>query len=281
MDMLKQLTDAVGYIEQNLCDEINFAEVAKIACVTQDSFLRFFSYMTGMTLNEYVRRRRLTLAAYDLQVRKDKVIDVAVKYGYESADAFSRAFCKQHGLTPTALRKSGGALSVYPPVSFHISIKGAKEMNFKIMNVSEFEVYGVSKQFNTSATARFELEHSMWADSMEFVPGKICEGYDGVWYGIWDAGTYLIARKAEDVSGKNFEKQIIPAGLYAMFMTEKGGYAGDEIPKLRDLIFNSWLPDSGYKPKADYEVEVYHLCTDREKRRKNRWYEIWIPVERA
>ena len=75
--------------------------LAQIACVTQDSFLRFFSYMTGMTLNGYIRRRRLSLAAYELRESNIKVIDAAVKYGYDSADSFTKAFVKQHGLTPT------------------------------------------------------------------------------------------------------------------------------------------------------------------------------------
>ena len=91
MNMLKQLNLAIDYIEINLCNEINIDEAAKIACVTSDSFLRFFSYMTGMTLNEYVRRRRLSLAINDLQQSNEKVISIALKYGYESTNAFSKS----------------------------------------------------------------------------------------------------------------------------------------------------------------------------------------------
>jgi len=279
MDVLKQLMDAMDYIEQNLYEEIDLAEVSRIACVTQDSFIRFFSYMTGMTLKEYIRCRRLTLAAYALQTCNDKVIDVAFRCGYESADAFSRAFSKQHGITPSELRKSGGPLCMYSPVSFHIAIKGAKKMNCKIEEIAGFEVLGVTRGFNGTAAERFAQEHSMWSGEQDFVPGEICEGYDGLWYGIWDNGNYTIARKTEDVSSRNLTKTGIPAGLYAMFTTERGGYAGDEIPKLRDLIFNSWLPDSPYKQKQDFEVEVYHLWTNRAERRKKRYYEIWIPIE--
>jgi len=129
--MLKQLTDAMRFVEENLQSEIDFEEVSKIACVTKDSFMRFFSYMTGMTLKEYVRRRRLTLAAYDVQAGKEKIVDIAVKYGYESPDAFRRAFTLQHGITPMTLRRHGGTISPYPPVSFHIMIKGAEKMNCK------------------------------------------------------------------------------------------------------------------------------------------------------
>ncbi len=106
MNMLKQLNAAITYIEQNLCARLDLDEAARLACVTADSFIRFFSYMTGMTLNEYVRRRRLTLAARDLQHGADRIIDIAVKYGYNSADAFAKAFAKQHGITPAAYRKN-------------------------------------------------------------------------------------------------------------------------------------------------------------------------------
>ena len=92
MNMLKQLNAAIEYIEANLCAELNLDRVSGIACVTADSFIRFFSYMTGMTLTEYIRRRRLTLAAQDLQHSKTPIIDIAIKYGYGSATAFSRAF---------------------------------------------------------------------------------------------------------------------------------------------------------------------------------------------
>ena len=123
MNMLKQLNSAIEYIEQNLCAEFSLDEAARRACVTADSFMRFFSYMTGMTLNEYVPRRRLILAAQDMRHGDDHVIDIAVKYGYVSADAFSRAFTKQHGITSAAYRKNGGSIKVYPSVSFHIMIE--------------------------------------------------------------------------------------------------------------------------------------------------------------
>ncbi|MBR2972952.1 MAG: AraC family transcriptional regulator [Clostridia bacterium] len=281
MNILKQLNDAISYIEQNLCDEIDVEKAAQLACISKDSFLRFFSYMTDMTLTEYIRKRKLTQAAYDLQNGKDKVIDIAVKYGYESADAFSRAFSKQHGISPSSFRKNGGSIKIYPPASFHITIKGAKEMNFRIVDVPETEVYGVSREFGCAASERFEQEHIMWADTEDFVPRKISDGFDGIWYGIWDSGRYAIARNADDTNGTNLEKLIIPAGTYAAFTTAKGGYAGDELPRLRDLIFNSWLEGSGYKQKCDFELEVYHLATDREERRKNRYYEIWIPIEKG
>lgn len=144
MDMLKNLNAAVRYIDENLCEEIDIERAALTAGITADSFLRFFSYMTGMTLNEYIHRRRLTLAADDIRAGKDRVVDIAVKYGYDSADAFSRAFAKQHGITPSAYRKNGGELQIYPPASLHIIIKGARKMAFKIIELPETKLFGIS-----------------------------------------------------------------------------------------------------------------------------------------
>lgn len=119
----------------------------------------------------------------------------------------------------------------------------------------------------------------MWSVDAEHYPEKICNGYDGIWYGIFDNGLYSIARKSEDVEYGGLESITVPAGKYAVFTTDKGGYAGAELPRLHELIFNSWLPSSNYKIKSEYVVEVYHLATDRTERRKNRYYEMWIPIE--
>ena len=289
MNMIKQLNAAIEYIEANLCAEFDLDTAAGIACVTADSLARFFSYMTGMTLTEYVRRRRLTLAAQDLRHGKAMVVDIAVKYGYDSAAAFSRAFEKQHGITPSAYRKSGGELKIYSPASFHIIIKGAKEMDFRIIELEDTAVYGVSKPYDERIYKnREELRNSMWSDEFDDVPRQLCEGewnqpgntaYDGVWYGVWQNGRYMIARERSDVKTDQLERRMIPAGTYAAFRTERGGVAWKEFPKLFELIFDSWLPSSGYRQKGDLAIEVLHLWTDHDIRQKNRYYEVWIPVE--
>lgn len=287
MNMPNELNAAIRYVEENLCEKIDPEEIARITCVSQDSFLRFFSYMTGMTLNEYIRRRRLSQAALELQNGDTRVIDAALKYGYESADAFARAFAKQHGISPAAAKK-GGSLKIYPPASFHIIIKGAKKMNFRMVDVKETVVLGVSKEFDERAFAsREELRHVMWSENGDDVPRQICEGrwnepgrhsYDGIWYGVWSNGRYLIGREKTFVKNESFESLTIPEGRYAAFTSERGGYAGDEIPKLWSLIFDSWLPDSGYALRDEEVIEVYHLWNDKAQRKKNRYYEIWIPM---
>ena len=291
MNTLKHLNAAIAYIEENLSAEICPDEAARRAGLSSDSFLRFFSYMTGMTLKEYIRRRRLSLAGEELLAGEERILDLAVKYGYDSADAFTRAFARQHGKTPSALRKSGGTLTVYPPASFHLIIKGAKEMNFRIITLEETVLYGIEKPFDGQGyKSHEELRNLMWADNCEDVPGQLCEGkwnqpgstaYDGIWYGIWHNGSYMIARGKADVKTVELGTKTLPAGTYAAFKTERGGLAWEEFPKLFDLIFHSWLPSSGYRQKENLAIEVLHLQTDHDRRQKERYYEVWIPVERT
>ncbi|MFR5875222.1 MAG: helix-turn-helix domain-containing protein [Eubacterium sp.] len=281
MDIIKQLNDASNYIEEHLTDEIDINQLSKITMQSADSFKRFFSYIAGMSMNEYIRRRKLSSAVFDLQNTDLRIIDIAVKYGWSSADSFTRAFVSQHGITPSAARNISSSFRIYPPVSFSITIKGAREMNFAIRNIEETIVYGITRDFDTTADKRFEQENIMWAENLDHIPARICDGYDGIWYAIWHDGKYTIARKKEFVTGKNLDEQKIPAGKYAVFTSERGVYAGEAFPQMHDAIFNSWLPGSGYKQIGDLEIEVYHLCTNREKRRKERFFEIWIPVETA
>lgn len=278
MDVLKRLNDAIEYIEKHLCDDIVMDEVSRISLCTPDGFNRFFSYMTSMTLNEYVRHRRLTLAAYELRDTNSKVIDIAVKYNFNSVDTFTKAFVKQHGITPTNARLPESPLKIYPPISFHISIRGAKKMDFRIVETNSIVLRGISKKFTGKAAERFQQEHTMWADHHEDVQNKVCITISGIWYGIWDNGTYWIAKPQEEVPNGQLDDVIIGKGKYAVFTTGFGGFAGDEIPKLRELIFDSWLADSGYILTRDYEIEVYHLFPKSEK--SKRYYEIWIPVEK-
>lgn len=277
MDILKRFNDAIKYLEANIRDEINMDELSQIACVTKDSFIRFFSYMSGMTLSEYIRRRRLSLAAYELRNSQIKVIDTAVKYGYNSADAFTKAFVKQHGILPTQARDWRQPIKIYPPVSFHMIIKGAEEMTFRMMETEPINLRGLSKDFSGDAAARFEQEHIMWALEQDEYLERVSVKIPGIWYGIWDNGTYWIAKPENEANTTATNPLTVPAGTYAVFTTECGGFAGDELPKLRELIFDSWLPDSGYTVANDYEIEVYHLCPNKEKGKRH--YEIWIPIK--
>jgi AraC-like DNA-binding protein len=120
MEWLERMNRVLDYLEKNMDGEINFDKVAKLAMRSSYHFHRMFSFITEIPLAEYIRRRRLTLAAQEFQNSQEKVIDIAVKYGYDSPDAFTRAFQKLHGVTPTVAREPGTVLKAYPRITFRL-----------------------------------------------------------------------------------------------------------------------------------------------------------------
>jgi AraC family transcriptional regulator len=133
MDSLERMNQALAYIEENLTGEINFKEVERLALCSEYHFRRMFSFLAGVPLSEYIRRRRLTLAAFDL-IRGDVlVIDLAFKYGYDSPDSFTRAFFNLHGITPAEARNNRQILKAFPSTTFQLIVKGANEMNYRIV----------------------------------------------------------------------------------------------------------------------------------------------------
>ncbi|GHV08595.1 AraC family transcriptional regulator [Clostridia bacterium] len=276
MDIISRLNAAIDYLESNLVEEVKLEEAARLCACSVDGFSRTFSYLSGVSITEYIRKRRLTQAAIELQGSNCKVIDVAMKYGYNSSDAFSRAFVRQHGVTPSAARDPQCPLIIYPPISFHIAIKGATEMNYRIMETEAIVLKGLSKQFTGNAADRFAQEHIMWADDCDDVQNKVCTTIPGTWYGVWESGTYWIAKKADECCTEGLDEVIIPGDTYAVFKTGRGGFEGDEFLKLHTLIFDSWLQTSEYRQSYDREIEVYHLFPKDEKHK--RFYELWVPV---
>ena len=131
MDWVKRLNEAVDYLEEHLDEEIDYARAAKIACCSAYHFQRMFTYMAGFPLSEYIRRRRMTLAAAELQAG-GKIVDVALKYGYESPTAFNRAFQGVHGFAPSLVREAGAVLHACSRIRFHITIQGAEDMEYRL-----------------------------------------------------------------------------------------------------------------------------------------------------
>jgi len=146
MDSLKNMNGAIKFIEENLTNEIDFKEVARLAYCSEYHFKRMFSFLAGISLSEYIRRRRLTLAAFELKNSNIKVIDIAIKYGYSSPDSFARAFQHLHGITPSEAKSNGHSLKAYPPMSFQLSIKGGSEMNYRIEEKEAFHIIGIKKR---------------------------------------------------------------------------------------------------------------------------------------
>ena len=146
MDSLRAMNTALAYLEKHLTENIDYGEVSKIACCSEYHFKRMFSFLSGIGISEYVRRRRLTLAAFDLKETNLRILDIAVKYGYDSADSFSRAFHSMHGILPSEARNENTPLKAYPRMTFQLSVKGGCEMNYRIVEKGPFKLAGFKKR---------------------------------------------------------------------------------------------------------------------------------------
>lgn len=155
MDWLEKFNAVIDYIEENLDAKIEYTTLARLACCSEFHFSRMFSSLIGISLSEYIRRRRLTKAAFEIQTGNVKIIDVALKYGYESPDAFTRAFRLLHGVTAITAKENGVKLKAYPCLSFQITIKGDVEMEYRIENI-DFEVRFVGKGFQVQTSKAFK-----------------------------------------------------------------------------------------------------------------------------
>lgn len=295
MEWIERMSATLDYIESHLDDDILYDEVAKIACCSMHQFGRVFSYIVGISLSEYIRRRRLTLSALDLQCGNVKVIDVAMKYGYNSPDAFTRAFVGMHGVTPSEASAIGVKLKAYPRITFHISIKGDVEMEYRIEEKQDINLVGLVRQVkrqsaNTIANDWKEAAGEVWNIWDEFFGSgfdrKIACDYKLYRAPMWQMGftktlengeTLLaIGAEADENVVTDLQAYTIPANKWAVFIA-KGSLSGKDHPidELWTRITTEWFPTCGYKRAADYEIEVY---PPGDTNSDDYTCEIWIPI---
>ncbi|MBK1813361.1 AraC family transcriptional regulator [Clostridium sp. YIM B02505] len=295
MDWLEKMNGAIKYIEENLTNNIAYSDVAKIACCSEYHFQRMFSFITEVTLAEYIRRRRLTLAALELQGSSLKVIDVALKYGYESPEAFTRAFRNLHGVSPTFAREKGTQLKAYPPISFSISIKGDIEMNYKIVEKSSFRFFGVEEVMDTTNGNNLVRIPQLWqecfkdgtierlvkAQPKELLEEGFVTDVNGIMcYRETGEETFPYMIGVFDLDGNaevpdEFSVISVPALTWVIFRTDehKSSEVVEKIQAIWERIFSEWFPSSGYEHAEGPELEVYYNAEgDRN------YSEVWIPV---
>ena len=162
MEWIERLNQALKYIEEHLTEDVDYEQAAHVACCSVYHFQRMFSYLAGVPLSEYIRRRRMSLAAVDLQAEGAKVMDIALKYGYDSPTAFNRAFQSVHGVAPSQAKHAGAALKAYPPISFQITVKGVAEMEYRIEKKESFQIVGLSAPMEKEIEKNFAVVPQMW-----------------------------------------------------------------------------------------------------------------------
>lgn len=289
MDWMKQLNEVMDYIDINLQSEISYDRISEIACCSIYNFQRMFSYIAQTSLSEYIRNRRLTLAAFDIIKGNERIIDVALKYGYDSQDAFSRAFRNFHGVLPSTVRNEPVMLKSCPKLSFQITMKGAEKMKYQIKQWPAFQVAGISHRIKTNRA--FELVPQIWEKAwkkgtmkkfMQFFPDYRPSGFLGIaaggGWGSTDEMDYILA-VTNHVDIPDCYHAPVPEGM-TVFSYPAATWviinADGEIPKaVQDVyqkFYSEWLPRSGYK-LSDLPVFECYLQEDHQ--------EVWIAVEEA
>lgn len=281
MEWIERLNDAISYIEEHLTEEIDMNQLGRIACCSSYHFQRMFTYMAGVPLSEYIRRRKMSLAAVDLQGRGMKIIDVAGKYGYNSPTAFNRAFQSVHGIAPSALKRDGVSVKSFPPVTFKITVKGVEEMNYRIETKEAFRIVGVSVPLEKDIEKNFTVIPAKWQEiSMNGTLQRLIQIMNTPPMGVLGVSTcndtepwrYYIAVSTSEEPG-DLEDYIVPAATWAIF---SGEGTNQSIQELERRIVTEWLPTSGYEYGNAPDVEVY-LNPDPQ----NAQYEVWIPVVKS
>ena len=282
MDYLERMNDALDYVESNLDGEIDYKIAANLTCCSVSYFQRMFSFIADITLSEYIRRRRMTLAAFELQNSNIKIIDLAIKYGYESPDSFSRAFQNLQGMVPSIARNVGVSLKAYLRITFHISIKGDVEMNYKIEKKEAFKIVGIKRHYqgpndNESVVPRFwneMYEKGILEEIANLSTGtpKGVHGFIQV-FGE-DKVDYMIACISDEEPPVGLFSQIIPKSTWAIF--EVCGPVNTAMEDVWKRIFTEWLPTSNYKHAETTEIECFSHSGD--KRSVDFKFELWIPV---
>jgi AraC family transcriptional regulator len=287
MDSLEKMNAALKYIEENLTDEIDFKEVARLAFCSEYHFTRMFSFLAGVTLSEYIRRRRLTLAAFELYDSSVKVIDVAVKYGYNSPDSFARAFQALHGVTPTEARSNGQSLKAYPPMTFQLSVKGGNEMNYRIEEKEAFHIVGIKKRVPIVFNGVNPEIAAMWQSLNEEIINKLKALSNVQPLGLLSASVNFSEGRMEEKGEldhyigvattkecpENLTQLEVPASTWAVF--EAVGPFPDTLQNVWGRIYSEWFPSSNYEQAEGPEI----LWNENKDVTSPKFRsEIWIPV---
>lgn len=303
MDWIIGIQKAIDYIEANLTEEIDYDAVAAQSFSSSYHFQRVFSILCGFTVGEYIRNRRLTLAGIELAADHAKIIDVALKYGYETPDSFTKAFRKFHGILPSQVRTNGSNLKSFSPLVLKISLEGGNIMDYRIEKKPEMLFTGYKRRFTGLRTPeeRSQQEcdfyvntrmnqyilHGMYHDCDNDYNIMTNFGDDG--YDFYIASRHDREDAYEDMvddlkeEAKRFEIIRIPEMLYLICETERAKWPNLHTDALRKKAVSEWLPTSGYELADAPEIELVHWFYKRgdEKLNNSRYIELWLPIKKV
>lgn len=266
--------ESIDFIEKNLTEELDIEDIAAKAALSPFYYQRIFGALCGVTVGEYIRARRMTLAAQELNGKDVKVIDVAVKYSYDSPDSFSKAFQKFHGITPSQAKEPGAPLRSFAPLHIKITMEGGTMMDYRIVEKAPFTIVGVKRPFNSdSSYQEIPKFWDEWLAQGEKRPIMgtfgVCLDMKGKGFDYWIADLYF---PWEDIP-EGCETRVIPGSAWAQFPCT--------IKTLQDTntkIWSEWLPAlQGYSLAGEYDIEVY---LPPEEGSDDMKVYIWVPLKK-
>lgn len=283
MNWSESISRAIEYIENNLTNDITIEDISNYAYISPFYFQKGFALLCGYSISEYIRNRRLTLAASDLLSTNERIIDIAIKYGYDSPDSFTKAFTRFHGSTPKSVRK-GGNIKEFAPLKINVTLKGGYTMEYKIVEKEAFKVVGLRDSFKYETAyqdvpkiwkkffmkSAFNKINAKYAVNIDTNMG--CDSFD-----------YIVGDdyNSELKVPKDFEVIEIPKFTWIIFPCV--GKSSITIKETNKKIFKEWLPNSNdFEIAAGYNIEMYSDPKDYENGVDDEKYycEIWIPIKK-
>ncbi|MDE7210084.1 MAG: AraC family transcriptional regulator [Lachnospiraceae bacterium] len=290
------IQQAICYMEEHIYEEINYTDVAKSINMSNYNFHRTFSFIVGMTANEYIRNRRLTLAALELQQTDVSVIDAAYKYGYESPESFSKAFSRFHGSTPKQAKKKGAKIHLFNPLVIKITLEGGSIMDYRMEHRGKQKFIALVRPF-PNEISNDDNDHSIpdfWAECYEkglvepmkslrpqgkrdlyglCSPTKESETHFDYGIGVMmDEDTDTA--KLEELLGKGYSVWEAEPADYAVFQCI--GSDGECIGETWSKFFKEFVPQTGYMQTDDTDYEIYF-----ENGESGVFCELWVPVKKC
>lgn len=297
MDWITGIQNAIEYIETHITEDIDYELAAKKSFSSSYHFQRVFSILCGYTLGAYIRSRRLSLAGTELATGKVRVIDAALKYGYDSPDSFAKAFQRFHGITPSQARGNGAQLKSFSRLSFKITLEGGSIMNYRIEEKPAMLLTGYKKRFTGDPNDKGLQDHNFACDNrvLQYILEGMCrehettyqvltnfdaDGYD--FYFAYQLPDWALENFDDDLgeAAKQFEHLRIPEGQYLICETERCMYPTNLVDDLRRRMVTEWLPASGYELREAPEIGVIHWYwePDNESLNNSRYCELWLPI---
>ncbi|MFS0870009.1 AraC family transcriptional regulator [Paenibacillus xylanilyticus] len=281
MNWIESLQKAIQYIEEHLLENVTMEQISAQAHISPFHFQRTFALLTDVTVFEYIRRRRLTLAAHELLQSDHKIIDLAHKYGYDTPESFSKAFRRQHGIAPSDARKSSTLVKSYNRLVIQVSLKGAEPMDYKIVEQDEFTLVGIKQAFSYVDGENLREIPKMWQEAYSSgTEDRLIEINNGAIQGLLGVcvdETEIQEKQMEYWIGTAYEGEVpeglasitIPASKWSVF--EVQGPMPESIQSLWKQIVSEWFPSNPYEHAGIPELEVYPG--------HHQPPQIWIPIK--